>query len=107
MEVTEQIAMVLAVFALLGALLWFLKRRGMASLNLRTRRSSNGRRVEVLERVPLTPQHALHLVRVSDKVLLIGTAPSGCTLLNEPAINEPAPSFGQELLAQQANRLPQ
>jgi flagellar biosynthetic protein FliO len=97
MELTEQIAMVLAVFALLGALLWFLKRRGLASLNLGPRRGPSGRRIEVLERVPLTPQHVLHLVRVSDKVLLIGTAPSGCTLLNEPALKDPAPSFGQDL----------
>ncbi len=97
MELAEQIAMVLAVFALLGALLWFLKRRGLASLNISPRRGGNGRRVEVLERVPLTPQHALHLVRVSDKVLLIGTAPSGCTLLHEPALKDQAPSFGQDL----------
>jgi flagellar biosynthetic protein FliO len=96
MELAEQIAMVLAVFALLGALLWILKRRGLASLDL-GRRGGTTRRVEVLERVPLTPQHALHLVRVSDKLLLIGTAPSGCTLLNEPALKEPAQSFGQDL----------
>ena len=97
MELAEQVAMVLAVFALLGLLLWFLKRRGLASLNVGPRRGGNGRRVEVLERVPLTPQHASHLVRVSDKVLLIGTAPSGCTLLHEPAIKEQATSFGQDL----------
>jgi flagellar biosynthetic protein FliO len=102
MELAEQITMVLAVFALLGALLWFLKRRGFASLNLAPRRGGNARRVEVLERVPLTPQHALHLVRVSDKVLLIGTAPSGCTLLNEPALKEQAASFGQDLAARLA-----
>ena len=106
MEIAEQIAMVLAVFALLGALLWFLKRRGLASLNV-SRRGGNGRRVEVLERVPLTPQHALHLVRVSDKVLLIGTAPSGCTLLHEPALKDQAPSFGQDLPAQLMNGLSQ
>jgi flagellar biosynthetic protein FliO len=97
MDLAEQITMVLAVFALLGALLWFLKRRGLASLSLAPRRGGNARRVEVLERVSLTPQHALHLVRVSDKVLLIGTAPSGCTLLNEPALKEQGPSFGQDL----------
>jgi flagellar biosynthetic protein FliO len=97
MELAEQITMVLAVFALLGALLWFLKRRGFASLRLAPRRGGSARRVEVLERVPLTPQHVLHLVRVSDKVLLIGTAPSGCTLLNEPALKEQAASFGQDL----------
>lgn len=97
MEIAEQIAMVLLVFALLGGLLWVLKRRGLASLALPARRGGNIRRIEVLERVPLTPQHALHLVRVSGKVLLIGTAPSACTLLNEPAIKEQAASFSEDL----------
>lgn len=97
MEIAEQVTMVLAVFALLGALLWFLKRRGLASLNLAPRRGAKNRRIEVLERVPLTAQHSLHLVRVSDKILLIGTAPSSCTLLNEPAFQDQTPSFGQDL----------
>jgi flagellar biogenesis protein FliO len=82
MQLTEQIGMVLAVFALLGGLLWFSKRRGWASFPVGTRRGGNGRRLEVLERVPLTPQHALHLVRVSDRTVLIATAPSSCTLLD-------------------------
>jgi flagellar biogenesis protein FliO len=84
MQLTEQITMVLAVFALLGALLWFAKRRGMASFPVSLRRAGGGKRVEVLERVPLTAQHALHLVRVGDRTVLIATAPSSCTLLDSP-----------------------
>jgi flagellar biosynthetic protein FliO len=97
MELTEQITMVLVVFALLGGLVWFLKKRGLASLAVGPRRGGSARQIEVLERVPLTPQHAVHLVRVSGKVLLIGTAPSGCTLLDKPAFTEQNPSFGQDL----------
>ena len=74
--------MVLAVFALLGGLLWFSKRRGWAAFSTGARRGGNERRLEVLERVPLTAQHALHLVRVSDRTVLIATAPSSCTLLD-------------------------
>lgn len=84
MQLTEQIGMVLLVFALLGGLLWFSKRRGLASFPLSSRRSANGRRLEVLERIPLTPQHALHLVRVANRTVLIATAPSSCTLLDAP-----------------------
>ncbi len=83
MDLTQQIAMVLVVFALLGGLLWLLKRRG--SLQLPGRRASA--RLEVLERVPLTPHHALHLVRISGKVVLIGTAPSACTLLDHASVD--------------------
>lgn len=97
MELAEQIAMVLLVFAILGGLLWFLKQRGLASLALPARRGGSIRRLEVLERVPLTAQHALHLVRISGKVLLIGTSPSGCTRLDEPALQNQAASFGEDL----------
>jgi flagellar biogenesis protein FliO len=87
MQLTEQIGMVLLVFALLGGLLWFAKRRGLASIPSFPKglgRGGNGRRLEVLERVALTPQHALHLVRVSERTVLIATGPSSCTLLDAP-----------------------
>jgi flagellar biogenesis protein FliO len=93
MQLTEQIGMVLAVFALLGGLLWFSKRRGLATFSISARRGGNGRRLEVLERVPLTAQHALHLVRVADRTVLIATAPSSCTLLDAPVpLETPASS---------------
>lgn len=84
MELTEQIGMILAVFVLLGGLLWFAKRRGMATFPIGSRRGGSGKRLEVLERIPLTAQHSLHLVRVSDRTVLIATAPSSCTLLDAP-----------------------
>jgi flagellar biogenesis protein FliO len=100
MQLTEQIGMVLLVFGLLGALLWFSKRRGLASFGAGARRGGRGRRLEVLERIPLTAQHALHLVRVSDRTVLIATAPSSCTLLDTPiALEQPSSStFSQDLL---------
>ncbi len=88
MQLTEQIAMVLSVFALLGGMLWLAKRRGLASFRTGGWRSGNTRRLEVLERVPLTPQHALHLVRVSGRTVLIATAPSACMLLDAPVAPE-------------------
>ncbi len=103
MQLTEQIGMVLLVFALLGGLLWFTKRRGMASFRLGARRSGNGRRLEVLERLPLTAQHALHLVRVADRTVLIATAPSSCALLDAPvslekALDKSLPDLSRDLL---------
>ncbi len=94
--------MVLLVFALLGGLLWFSKRRGLASFSMGSfpkgfGRGGNARRLEVLERVSLTPQHALLLVRVSDRTVLIATAPSSCTLL-EAGIPLDATSLPRDLL---------
>jgi hypothetical protein len=36
----------------------------------------------VIERLQLTPQHALCLVRINKRTILIGTAPAGCHLLD-------------------------
>jgi flagellar biogenesis protein FliO len=50
----------------------------------RGRRRPAGRgegRLETLDRVVLSPQHTLHLVRVGDRALLIGSHPAGCSLL--------------------------
>jgi flagellar biogenesis protein FliO len=102
MQLTEQISMVLAVFALLGGLLWFARRRGMATFTIGARRSANARRMEVVERLPLTAQHALHLVRVSDRTVLIATAPSSCTILDAPGLDrsvpDPNPASARDLL---------
>jgi len=92
MQLTEQIGMVLLVFALLGGLFWFAQSRGLAAFRIGAPRCGNGRRLEVLERVGLTPQHALHLVRVSDRTVLIATAPSSCTLLDAPVTLESSTS---------------
>ena len=96
MELTEQIGMVLAVFALLGALVWFTKRRGLASFAPRRGKIRN---LELLDRVQLTPQHAIHMVRVSDKVVLIATAPSACVLLDALVSSELRFSVQRDLLS--------
>lgn len=100
MQLTEQIGMVLLVFAILGGLLWFAKRRGMASFPIGPRRNGSGRRLEVLERVTLTPQHAVHLVRVAERTILIATAPSSCTLLEAP-ISVDSSSLPRDLFSNQ------
>ena len=97
MQLTEQIIMILLVFALLGGFLWFAKRRGLASLPIGARGPGKMRRLEVLERVPLTAQHALHLVRVAEKTFLIATAPSSCTLLDAP-VSLDSPMLARDLL---------
>lgn len=79
MEVLEQMTAVVAVLALLGGSLWFLRRRGFAGLSVPRRRCL--RQIECLERVPIGPQHTLHLVRVGERELLLAASPAGCTLI--------------------------
>ncbi len=97
MELFEQVAMVLIVFALLGGLLWFAKKRGFASVPLGRRRTGDVRLLEVVDRIALTPQHALHLVRVSGRIVLIATAPSACSVLDTPISKESIAALSQDL----------
>ncbi len=87
MPALEQFGPVLAVFLLLGATLWFLKGRGMVRFQEMVRPRAADKRIEVVERCSLTPQHSVHLVRVAGRMLLIGVAPNNCQLLSDE-INE-------------------
>jgi flagellar biosynthetic protein FliO len=79
MEGIQQAATVAAVLALLGATLWWLRRRGFATLAMG--RKPGGRRLECLERLPLGPQQTLLLVRVGPTALLLASSPTGCALV--------------------------
>jgi flagellar biogenesis protein FliO len=81
MDYVRQMAAVGAVFLLLGGMLWWMRRRGFAGPG----RARGARRVEVLERVSLGPQHSLHLVRWDGATLLVACSPAGCSrIVNEP-----------------------
>jgi flagellar biosynthetic protein FliO len=77
MELGQQYAGVGLVLCLLGATLWWLRRRGYAASGPRRK----GRRLESLERLPLGPQHSLHLVRIGRTLSVVSCSPGGCALL--------------------------
>jgi flagellar biosynthetic protein FliO len=81
MEVFQQLWVVVIVLGILSAALWFLKRKGWAQSSLRPTGEDGRPRLEVVDRLPLTPQHSLHLIRLADRTLLIGLSPNGCNLL--------------------------
>ncbi len=68
------------VLALLGAAVWLLQRK---RLILPPRRAS--RQLELVERVALSPQHSLALVRVHGTMMLVGTGPGVCEIRNVEA----------------------
>ncbi len=79
MELLQQVLSVALVLALMGAALWLLGGRGRGA----PRRGSAGAPpVETLGSAPLGPRHALHLVRVADRVLVIAVGEAGCTLVD-------------------------
>lgn len=84
METIQQTGAVVLVLALLPLTLWWLRRRGLAGMaaGLPLVRKASPRHLEILERVPLGPQHTLHLVRLGGAALLISASPEGCALLH-------------------------
>jgi flagellar biosynthetic protein FliO len=81
MDVLEQVTAVSVVLLLLFGALWWLRRRGLAIMA--PPRRSGSRRMECLERLPLAPQHALHLIRLGDTELLLSASPAGCSLVHQ------------------------
>jgi flagellar biogenesis protein FliO len=80
MDLMRQISAVIAVFALVGLLLWTLRRGGFAML--RGPRLKN-KSLESMERLALSPTHALHLVKIRGREVVVATHPQGCALLME------------------------
>ena len=81
MQLGEQIGTSVGVILLLAAVLWGLRRKGWARFSSGYRRPSAFRRLELVERLALAPQHCLHLVRVDDRLLLVGQSASGLSML--------------------------
>ena len=83
----RQALSVLLVFVLLGFALWKLRQPGSNTRPLWRlpwrRDGAELRTLESVERLVLTPQHALHLVRVHGREVVVATHPQGCTLISE------------------------
>jgi flagellar biogenesis protein FliO len=80
-EELQQATIVIGVLAALGIALYVLRSKGVVQFATKAS-SANARRLQSIERLPLTAQHSLHLVRVAGRVILIAVAPGGCSLLD-------------------------
>ncbi len=78
MDILRQVAAVALVLGLVAALLWRMRRGGLASL---ASVKPGAHRIQAVERLSLGPNQALHLVRVGDRGLLVASFPSGCSLI--------------------------
>jgi hypothetical protein len=83
MDVLRQVLSILLVFSLLGTVLWALRRGGRVSLQgLAWKRAlGNTRSMAAVERLTLTPQHTLHIVRINGREVLVATHPQGCSVI--------------------------
>jgi flagellar biogenesis protein FliO len=83
MELLQPFLAVVLVLALLAGSLYLLKRRGLALFGAGLWTPPGPRRLELLDRLPLGPHHALHLVRVDSRKFLITTGPGSCQIAPE------------------------
>lgn len=97
METFSQSIAAFLVVALLVAFLWAMRRRGLASFNLALSKSlARQKAMQVVERLPLTAQHSLHLVRIQDRMILIGVSPSSCTQIESFAPGAIIPEMAEK-----------
>jgi flagellar biogenesis protein FliO len=82
MQEIQHALSVLFVLALLGGSLFWLRRKGVARFAIRGIGRAAERRMQMVERLPLTPQHSLHLVRIGGRLLLIAVSPGSCAVLD-------------------------
>jgi hypothetical protein len=107
----RQILGLFVVFSLLGLTVWKLRgnaapirwgeillKKAIWRRALNTKGLARQRALETIERLPLTPQHTLYVLRLRDREMLVATHPQGCTLLN----TGPAPEASPDLLARGA-----
>lgn len=86
MELAWQLFFGAAVVVLASGAAWWLKRAGA----WRLARPSRARRLELLERLALSPHHTLCLVRSGEVELLVALYPGGCALLDTSGAKRPA-----------------
>jgi flagellar biogenesis protein FliO len=78
--VQQLLAVLFVLLAVWGAVV-FLRKKGfaIATTSLRVRKQAHS--IEQLDRMRLTPQHSIHLLRVDERSLLIAVHPHGITIL--------------------------
>jgi flagellar biogenesis protein FliO len=79
----RQIFSILLVFLLLGFAVWKLRNSSRAFAWPWRRDWVGSRALQAVERLALTPNHTLHLVRFHGCEVVVATHPQGCTILGE------------------------
>jgi len=83
-DMYRQFLGVLLVLGVLIAALYLLKQRGLARFTgMRVLGGGQERVMKVVERIPLTAQHAVHLVQIGQRRVVIASSPRSCELITE------------------------
>jgi flagellar biogenesis protein FliO len=81
MDALQQMSAVVCVFGLLGAVLLWMRKKHLIRFDGSGRKDAQPA-LSVLQRVRLTPQHSLVIVRAGEKEFVLALHASGCTLVD-------------------------
>jgi flagellar biogenesis protein FliO len=84
-----QAAAPLTVLLLLCGSVVFLRRKGLLSTSLRP--GPAARAMQTVQRLSLTNQHSLHLVRIGERQILVAVSPHSCNILDFEAGSQSQP----------------
>jgi flagellar biogenesis protein FliO len=84
MDIVRQSLAITFVFALLWTALWLLRKKGRIRIGSRKLHRACGM-LESRGKLVLSQQHAMHLVRIGQRDLVLALHPAGVTLLAELA----------------------
>jgi flagellar biogenesis protein FliO len=76
------VTIAIGALAAMGIALYLLHNKGLVRFSAKGLTDAKTRRLQSLERLPLTAQHSLHLVRVAGRLVLIAVSPGGCSVLD-------------------------
>ena len=88
MDSIQSLPAVLFVLGLLGVTLLMLRRRTPVQWRMRGLAPAAARRMQLIEKMALGPHHALHLVRIGEKSVLVATTPTSCQVLDGAILNQ-------------------
>jgi flagellar biogenesis protein FliO len=89
MGLMQQSAAITIVLVLLWLALWWLKCKGVVAVTGRLRLNDAQRELEIQQRLTLTPNHSLQLIRVRERSLLLAVHPAGLTVICEMEAHHP------------------
>jgi flagellar biogenesis protein FliO len=82
--VQQFLSVIFVLLSLWGAV-WYFRRKGFAVRSAPLLGRKQAHPIEQVDRVRLTPQHSIHLLRVEGRKFLVGVHPQGIAVLTEAA----------------------
>ena len=87
MDFVQQMLAIILVLSLLALGLKLAHRRGLVRINLPVKGPLE-RKLELVDRLALTPQHAIHVVRAGSRMLVVATYVGGITWMEQGGASE-------------------